>query len=256
MKYKLTLIAAFIGFSIAGTAQTTIEEYNYLTKGYKEDIVNGRGVKKGYELRELRTLNYNGCFANAKKFFRVTDTTMKIAAFLITLKRMDADTEYICYPLDKGDGSENVVSKRYENDVPENSFKREVVYKLMSKSINNTHPVYGNYADSSGTKVFQIEPEFPGGFEGWRKFLQRNLNIGLLSQNGAAAGKYTVMLSFLVDKEGAVSDVIAENNPGYGSAEEAVRVIRKGPRWIPAVQDGKNVNYRKRQAITWVVSNN
>ena len=105
-------------------------------------------------------------------------------------------------------------------------------------------------------KVFtsvQIEAEFPGGKDAWKKFLERNLNSSLPSENGAPAGKYTVMVNFLVDKNGNISDVQADPSP-YGTREEAIRVIKKGPAWKPAVQNGRQVAYRARQAITFVVS--
>ena len=72
--------------------------------------------------------------------------------------------------------------------------------------------------------------------------------------NGAPAGRYTVVVSFTVDKTGAISDVVAENDPGYGTKAEAVRVIAKGPNWKPAVQNGSKVIYRHRQSITFLVA--
>ncbi len=102
--------------------------------------------------------------------------------------------------------------------------------------------------------VVQIPAEFPGGQAGWQKYLERNLNRDLPVENGAPPGKYTVVVTFIVDKTGAISDVQAENDPGYGTKDEAVRVIKKGPSWKPAVQNGRNVIYRHRQSITFVVS--
>lgn len=102
--------------------------------------------------------------------------------------------------------------------------------------------------------VVQIAAEFPGGLAAWQKYLERNLKSDLPVDNGAPPGKYTVTVSFIVDKTGVISDVKAENNPGYGTADEAVRVIRKGPNWKPAVQNGRNVIYRHKQNITFVVS--
>ena len=102
-------------------------------------------------------------------------------------------------------------------------------------------------------KTVQIQAKFPGGDAEWRKYLERNLNRDLPNQNGAPAGRYPVVVSFLVDKEGNISEVKAENNPGYGTAEEAVRVIKKGPKWIPAVQNGRNVIYRQRQTIIFQI---
>jgi protein TonB len=102
--------------------------------------------------------------------------------------------------------------------------------------------------------VVQIPAEFPGGTAGWTKYLERNLNRDLPVENGAPPGKYTVVVTFIVDKTGAISDVTAENDPGYGTKDEAIRVIKKGPAWKPAVQNGRNVIYRHRQSVTFQVS--
>jgi protein TonB len=102
--------------------------------------------------------------------------------------------------------------------------------------------------------VVQIPAEFPGGVLGWRKYLERNLKSDLPIENGAPTGRYTVVVSFLVDKSGVISDVVAENDPGYGTKAEAIRVIAKGPNWKPAVQNGNKVVYRHKQSITFLVS--
>ncbi len=102
--------------------------------------------------------------------------------------------------------------------------------------------------------VVQIAAEFPGGLPAWSKYLERNLNRDLPVENGAPPGKYTVVVSFIVAKDGKISDVVAENDPGYGTKAEAVRVITKGPAWKPAVQNGRNVIYRHKQSITFQVS--
>lgn len=106
-------------------------------------------------------------------------------------------------------------------------------------------------------KIFtsvEIPAEFPGGLPAWQKYLERSLNRDLPVQNGAPFGKYVVTVSFIVDKEGNISDVRAENDPGYGTKEEAIRVIKKGPNWTPAMQNGRHVIYRNRQNITFIVA--
>ncbi|MCA6428705.1 MAG: energy transducer TonB [Cytophagales bacterium] len=102
--------------------------------------------------------------------------------------------------------------------------------------------------------VVQIPAEFPGGLPAWIRYLERNLNRDIPVENGAPAGRYTVIVAFTVSKTGAISDVQAENDPGYGTKAEAIRVITKGPSWKPAVQNGRNVIYRHKQSITFVVS--
>ncbi|HRH50954.1 MAG TPA: energy transducer TonB [Panacibacter sp.] len=100
----------------------------------------------------------------------------------------------------------------------------------------------------------QIEAKFPGGLGAWRTYLERNLNTNMPVDNGAAAGNYTVVVSFVVDKDGNISDVQALNDPGYGTAQEAIRVIKKSKQWTPALQNGRYVTYRQKQSITFVVS--
>lgn len=95
--------------------------------------------------------------------------------------------------------------------------------------------------------------EFPGGEAQWQKYLQRNKNSDMLVKNGAPPGKYSVTVSFIVDKNGMVSDVKAENDPGYGTKAEAIRLIEKGPKWKPASVNGKQVVYRAKRTIIWVI---
>ena len=96
--------------------------------------------------------------------------------------------------------------------------------------------------------------EFPGGTAGWSNYLMNNLDRNLPNRNKAVPGKYTVKLNFIVSKNGDVENVIAENNPGYGTESEAIRVIEKGPKWIPAEQNGRKVNFLMKQVIVFNVS--
>ena len=102
--------------------------------------------------------------------------------------------------------------------------------------------------------VVQIPAEFPGGLQGWTKFLEQKLNRDVPIKNKAPIGKYTVIVSFIVDMNGAISELKAENDPGYGTKEEAVRVMKNSPSWKAAIQNGVNVPYRHKQSITFVVS--
>ena len=100
----------------------------------------------------------------------------------------------------------------------------------------------------------QTQASFPGGQPAWIAYLQRNLNIMNVVKANAPKGKYTVVVSFLVDENGNLSEVKAMNDPGFGTAAEAVSVIQKGPRWVPAEQNGKKVKYRQKQPITFFIN--
>lgn len=111
----------------------------------------------------------------------------------------------------------------------------------------------GQTEEDNPLTVYEAVAEFPGGKVGWTRYLERNLNNETPSEAGAPAGRYTVILNFMVDKKGRIVDVVAENDPKYGTAEEAVRVLKKCPNWKPAMQNGRAVDYRVRQAITFIV---
>ena len=114
-------------------------------------------------------------------------------------------------------------------------------------------PVKAVEEDKIFTKV-EIEAEYPGGAGAWTKFLQRNLNGQVATDNSAPAGKYTVVVRFIVAKDGSVSDITPETSVGYGMEGEAVRAIKKAPKWTPAQQNGNIVKAYRRQPITFVVA--
>jgi len=109
-----------------------------------------------------------------------------------------------------------------------------------------------NY-DQTFTKV-EVEASFKGGEAAWRKYLERNLNASAPVDNGAPTGQYQVIVQFIVDKGGNISDVKALTSHGFGMEEEAVKVIKKGPAWEPAIQNGRQVKAYRKQPVTFIVS--
>ena len=109
--------------------------------------------------------------------------------------------------------------------------------------------------DKVFTKV-EKEAKFPGGPEAWRRYLERNLNANAAQEDGAPVGNYTVKVQFIVDKTGAISNVTAIETPKAcpSCAAEAVKIIKKGPKWDPAVQNGRNVIYQAIQFVTFQVA--
>jgi protein TonB len=110
--------------------------------------------------------------------------------------------------------------------------------------------------DDDEGKVFnkvEIEAEYPGGASAWTKYLRNNLDANTPVDNGASEGTYTVIVRFIVSRDGSISDVVAETKHGYGMEAEAIKIIKKGPKWTPAQQNGRYVNAYRRQPITFVV---
>ena len=142
--------------------------------------------------------------------------------------------------------------------------------KISTKTVesDNKEQIVQAPVDTKGTEVVEVKKEddenkifnkveveaaFPGGDASWRNYLQRNLNADVPVENGAEAGTFTVVVKFVVSKDGSLSDVSCESDPGHGMCAEAIRVIKKGPKWTPAIQNGRNVNAYRRQPITFQV---
>jgi periplasmic protein TonB len=96
--------------------------------------------------------------------------------------------------------------------------------------------------------------DIPAKFNGnWKSFLERNLNPEVAVDNGAPAGRYSVVMQFVVDKEGVVSEIKALTEHGYGLEQEAIRVLKKAPKWQPAILAGYTVKAYHKQVIVFEV---
>jgi hypothetical protein len=72
--------------------------------------------------------------------------------------------------------------------------------------------------------------------------------------SGANAGTYTVIAQFIVHKDGSISDLKTLTNHGHGMEDEVLRVMKKSPNWIPAMQNGHKVAAYRKQPVTFVIA--
>jgi hypothetical protein len=144
---------------------------------------------------------------------------------------------------------------------------RIFVLILLCFSLSKTCAQKSNITDSSdkyfNVCVFPKMAEFPGGFKAWNKYLRISINSNLgnkyidIPKNKKSA-QVTVRVCFVISKWGYVTDV--ERAPNDTTkvhpklVAEAIRVIKASPRWIAERLNGKRVNSRNCQAITWQVS--
>ena len=73
------------------------------------------------------------------------------------------------------------------------------------------------------------------------------------TDNGAPEGKYSVLVRFIVSKDGSISDVKAITKMGYGTEQEVVRLIKASGKWTPGSQNGRFVNSYHTQPVTFMV---
>lgn len=103
--------------------------------------------------------------------------------------------------------------------------------------------------------IYEEEAHFPGGPEGWRSFLVSKINPQTAVKAKAPYGTYTVIVQFVVNKEGKIERAEAIEVPAACKkcGDEAIKIINSSPRWEHAIQYGRPVIYQAIQHITWSV---
>lgn len=95
-------------------------------------------------------------------------------------------------------------------------------------------------SDKLGLPKVDVEPSFKGGEKAWIKFLEKNLIYPPEALKNNIEGK--VFLSFYVDKEGVITRISEIRSPDPLLTKEAIRVLKKSPKWKPARLNKKNVD--------------
>ena len=99
-----------------------------------------------------------------------------------------------------------------------------------------------NEEEQDGPEIYtivEVPAEFPGGTREMVKFLSQNIDYPNKAQENNIAG--TVVLRFVVNKDGSVSDVVVLKKVSPSIDEEALRVVNSMPDWSPGYQRGKAV---------------
>jgi len=86
------------------------------------------------------------------------------------------------------------------------------------------------------------QPEFPGGIAKFYGYLGKAIKYPPMAQENNVQGK--VFLSFVVEKDGKLTDITVTRGLGSGTDEEAIRVLKASPRWNPGIQNGKPVRVK------------
>lgn len=92
------------------------------------------------------------------------------------------------------------------------------------KKKNDDNVILINYYEESAS--------FPGGIDSLNKFIETNLQYPEQARQSSVQGR--VYLTFTVEKDGSLTDIKVIRDIGSGCGEEAIRIIKMMPKWIPA----------------------
>ena len=95
------------------------------------------------------------------------------------------------------------------------------------------------------TKVFDVVeemPSFPGGNGALMSYLNSNVKYPVVAQENGVQGR--VIISFVVERDGSISDVKVARSVDPSLDREAQRVVKSMPRWTPGKQNGQTVRVK------------
>jgi periplasmic protein TonB len=123
--------------------------------------------------------------------------------------------------------------------------------------INNTDPAPADNGDADLKKdppaiienSITRDASYPGGLEAFTKFLKKNLETPGELESGE---KKKVYVRFVVDIEGIISNIQIIQSAGEEYDKEVLRVLKKMPKWVPAMQNGTKTAVNFTQAVTFV----
>jgi len=98
--------------------------------------------------------------------------------------------------------------------------------------------------DGEGT-IFvaaEVSPVFPGGMKAFFEYVARHYQYPMAAKEQGIKGR--LVLSFIVERDGSLTDIQVVRDLGLGTGEEAVRLLRDAPKWKPGIQNGRPVRVR------------
>ena len=113
----------------------------------------------------------------------------------------------------------------------------------------------GEMPEDDQSDVFVIvdeEPQFPGGQEALYKWLEENIKYPEQAKENGIEGK--VYVTFVIEKDGSITNAKLLRDIGGGCGAEAVRAVKTMPRWIPAKQRGETVRVQFNLPITFTLT--
>lgn len=129
------------------------------------------------------------------------------------------------------------------------AYKLIVIFFLLFHSVS-----YAAMAQTQDKSILVYDstdrmPEYPGGSDAMNHFLDKKLFYPERAIDAGFSGK--VIVRFIVNEDGSLSDITVPKPLGYGLDEEAVRVIELMPKWVPGQKEGKAVKVYYTVPITF-----
>lgn len=119
-----------------------------------------------------------------------------------------------------------------------------------------------NCFDEKGQKIDSVnclekEAMPKGGIDGWQQYMAKSLKPVIESQikSGVKPGIYTIIISFIINKDGSLGNFSASTAYGNGMEDSVIAMLKKAPKWTPAKVHGRSVKSFHMQPVSFNISN-
>ena len=184
---------------------------------------SGNLLKTYYDKTTFKIKDEKGKVASEKKYNELTAVEKRAIPYILSKQKELPTNEELLATLSKG-APEVIEIDAYDA-------KNQFVQKRENEVYN--------------TAGITEKPDFPGGIMEFYKFVGNNFKI---PEQPNLKGK--VYITFIVEKDGSLSDIKNIRDIGFGTGEEAIRVLKICPKWIPGKMNGVPVRVMYSLPIT------
>jgi hypothetical protein len=246
MKRIVTLL--FLFFPLITFSQIGGEDEVYLNGDRVEAKFNGGGIEKFSEFVKGQ-FNYSKVKKSGRMIASFTvdvDGSLKNIK-LVEMIDVDSGVELIrvlnkCpkwIPAKRGGKPISIEIKYpmvFNAELRENQVKAPKNHVVTSQENQKGVASNTNSSDVSTIDKVEAAPRYAGGLTSFYKYISANFRVP--KQEGL---KGKIMVSFIVEIDGSLTDIKVLKDLGYGTSEEAIRILKASPKWIPGKQNGKPV---------------
>ena len=246
MKYKiLTFLLVMCTISAFAQTKKLIKAFKFGTVGYNLYSQNGKPNSGLVDTSFYLLYRVGNTKIIAKE---IKEITKKSSCDVLLQTSYQIFSKSILF---KRDGFTDDANRKYtHNSNGLLSFEKYGVPTVGPPPLSYGSAKYA--VDNSDPNQVDVLPEYPGGINNARKYIGEHAEYPALAIENDIEG--SLIVSFVVEKDGSVTDIKIDNGLGYSLDEEVIRVMRKMPKWSPAKLNGKNVRYKMRMPVSFRLS--
>lgn len=232
----LILVATVVGLLVAKSAY---DEYKRkITPAYNDAVVVSVLPNKAPEVKRVEPVRQ-------ENVERVVEKVRGSIRFVAPVIKRDDEVN----PEDQMRTQDEIMSSKVAVGFADVIGNDESADVLRHKDVLVTEPVKPREEENKVFEVVEQMPSFPGGISALMKYLSKNIKYPPVAEENGIQGR--VICTFVVERDGSVSDIRIAKSVDPSLDKEAIRVVSTMPRWIPGRQNGQSVRVKFTLPVTF-----